>query len=77
MTPQPSVGMIEKRKEKMMGENKAKEFQGDDNCPICRAMEDGSANTIEGQMKAFEDAEKQGAVVGGKYFEKEKNQSKN
>ena len=45
-----------------------------DDCPICKAMEDGSADTLEGLLEAFKRAEKEGHRVGyGDEFELRKN----
>lgn len=44
--------------------NKKNEWEGFDDCPVCRAMKNGEANSLEGLMKAFKEAEKMGGVVG-------------
>lgn len=44
--------------------NKNDEWEGFDDCAICRAMKNGEANDMEGLMKAFKEAEKKGGVVG-------------
>lgn len=44
------------------------EFEFDD-CPICQAMKEGKAGTMEDLKEAFQKAKEQGAVVGGKMFE--------
>lgn len=45
-----------------------------DDCPVCQAMkfakERGRWPTMSELLKAMEKAKKQGAVVGGKWFEK-------
>lgn len=48
------------------------EFEFFDDCPICQAMKAGK-NSMEDLEKAFREAEKKGAVVGGDMFEKKKN----
>ncbi|MFA5791982.1 MAG: hypothetical protein WC884_03005 [Candidatus Paceibacterota bacterium] len=40
--------------------NKKDEWEDCDDCAICRAMKNGKANDMEGLMKAFEEAEKNG-----------------
>jgi tetratricopeptide (TPR) repeat protein len=37
-------------------------WEGFDDCPICRAMKDGTANNLEGLEKAFKEAEKRDAT---------------
>lgn len=44
--------------------NKENEWEGFDDCPICQAMKNGKADSMEGLMKAFQEAEKKGGVVG-------------
>ena len=44
--------------------NKKDEWKNCDDCPICQAMKNGEANNMEGLMKAFQEAEKNGGVVG-------------
>lgn len=44
--------------------NNKDEWGDCDDCPICQAMKRGEANDMEGLMKAFQEAEKNGGVVG-------------
>lgn len=44
--------------------NKKDEWKDCDDCAICRAMKNGEANDMEGLMKAFQEAEKNGGMVG-------------
>ena len=46
------------KKEK--NKNKKDEWEGFDDCAICQAMKNGTAGSIEGLMKAFQEAEKRG-----------------
>ncbi|MFA6042982.1 MAG: hypothetical protein WCV85_03490 [Patescibacteria group bacterium] len=36
----------------------AKGWQGFDDCPICQAMQNGTANSVEGLMAAFQAAKR-------------------
>ncbi len=47
-------------KNKKEKKNKKDEWEGFDDCAICQAMKNGIANTAEGLMKAFQEAEKNG-----------------
>ena len=62
-----------------MKSNKAKKENHDsdffDDCPICQAMKAGK-NSMEDLEKAFREAEKKGAVVGGSLFDKNKKPKK-
>ena len=40
--------------------NKKDEWEDFDDCAICQAMKNGTANNAEGLMKAFQEAEKNG-----------------
>lgn len=51
------------------------EFEFFDDCPICQAMKEGK-NSMEDLEKAFREAKKQGAVVGGELFEKKRKSKK-
>ncbi|MBU0999217.1 hypothetical protein KKG24_02820 [Patescibacteria group bacterium] len=44
--------------------NKNDEWEDCDDCAICRAMKNGEANDMEGLMKVFQEAEKEGGIVG-------------
>ena len=44
--------------------NKKDEWEGFDDCAICRAMKEGKAGTMEELKEAFLEAEMQGGVVG-------------
>ncbi|TSC92667.1 MAG: hypothetical protein CEN89_535 [Candidatus Berkelbacteria bacterium Licking1014_7] len=57
-----------------MSKDKSEKYEEFDDCPVCRAMKDGTADTVEGLLKAFQEAEKQGAIVGGEFFEKGRSQ---
>ena len=50
---------------------KKDDFEFDD-CPICQAMKEGKAGTLEELKEAFKKAKEQGAVVGGTMFDEEK-----
>ena len=56
----------------MKQKNKKDEFEFFDDCPICQAMKAGK-NSMKDLKKAFREAEKKGAVVGGTLFENQKN----
>lgn len=50
----------------MKKENKKDEWGEDcDDCAICRAMKNGEADSMEGLMKAFKEAEVEGKGVVG------------
>jgi hypothetical protein len=49
--------------------NKKEDFEFDD-CPICQAMKEGKAGTLEELKEAFRKAKEKGAIVGGEAFEK-------
>ena len=49
---------------KLSNKNKKDEWENCDDCAICRAMKNREANDMEGLMKAFQEAEKKGGVVG-------------
>ena len=51
--------------------NKKDDFEFDD-CPICQAMKEGKASTMEELKEAFKKAKEQGAVVGGTMLMKNK-----
>ena len=57
--------MKNKKKNKKI---KKDEWEGCDDCAICQAMENGKVDNMEDLMKAFKEAEKSGAVVGGDFF---------
>ncbi|GEM_PF-4618268 len=38
-------------------------WEGFDDCPICRAMKNGTADTMNGLMNAFREAEKSGIGI--------------
>ncbi|MBI3306025.1 hypothetical protein HYZ82_02725 [Candidatus Nomurabacteria bacterium] len=42
------------------GKTKKDEWEDCDDCAICQAMKNGTANNLEGLMKAFQEAEKSG-----------------
>ena len=44
----------------MKNKQKKDEWEDCDDCAICQAMKNGTANTVEGLMKAFQEAEKSG-----------------
>ena len=44
--------------------NKKDEWEDCDDCAICKAMKNGEADSMEGLMKAFKEAEKNGGIVG-------------
>lgn len=43
-----------------------------DDCPICQAIKEGKTS-LSHLKKAFQEAKKKGAIVGGRLFEEEKN----
>ena len=45
--------------------NKKDEWEDCDDCAICQAMKNGTANDMEGLMKAFQEVEKSGKGVVG------------
>jgi len=47
------------------------DFEFDDDCPICKAMKEGRAGTMEELKEAFKKAKEQGAAVGGTMFDEE------
>ncbi len=63
---------------KQVKETKEKDPYFDD-CPICQAMkraEEQGRNLSDEELKeAFEEARKQGAVVGGKWFDEKNRKS--
>ncbi|MDD5720913.1 MAG: hypothetical protein PHT16_00470 [Candidatus Pacebacteria bacterium] len=44
----------------MKNNNKKDDWEDCDDCAVCRAMKNGEANDMEGLMKAFAEAEKDG-----------------
>ena len=45
--------------------NKVSKLKGCDDCPICKAMKDGSADSLKGLMKTFKKAEEEADFLGG------------
>ena len=56
---------MKKKKIKKGNKIKTKEWEGGDDCEICRAMESGEADSLEGLKAAFDRANKKGSKVGG------------
>lgn len=57
------IFILEGSKKKMKKSNKKEkedEWEDCDDCPICQVMKNGEANNMEGMMKAFEEAQRQG-----------------
>ena len=52
----------------MKSKNTKDEFELFDDCPICQAMKAGK-NSMDDLEKAFREAGKKGAIVGGEMFE--------
>ena len=50
---------------------KKEDFDFFDDCPICQAMKEGKAGTLEELKAAFQKAKEKGAMVGGEIFEEE------
>lgn len=69
MNKRKSDDIEPKKRKKTLGDKKVTHITGEkdweyfDDCPICQAMKNGTADTLEGLVNAFKEAKKKGHRV--------------